>query len=119
MTTTTLVLQSDDPRSMTYLQSIFKWESVVFAVICLADMFSTLHWVHQGTASEENPWLASYLQQGDMQFIAIKLLSFVPMLCFAAWYRMQQPKFIAVALRIGIAAYVLIYVVNIGMQIGR
>ena len=116
MTTKTLVLPQEPPTSFTFTQALFQWESVLFALICICYMLSTLFWVHQGIATEANPMLARCLQQGVAVFCGTKLLSFVPMLLFSAWYRTKQPKFIALALRLAIAAYVAMYIIGVGAQ---
>jgi hypothetical protein len=82
-------------------------------------MCTTLYWVHIGAAKEANPMLARCLQQGDGMFIFTKVLSFFPMLCLCAWYRMKQPKFVAQALRIALIAYITIYAVGVGSEFIR
>ena len=72
-------------------------------------MITTLYMIHHGVATEANPMLAPFLQYGDATFCIVKLISFVPMLCIAALYRLQNPKFIEISLRFGLAAYVVIY----------
>jgi hypothetical protein len=119
MSTTTLSLHQVRTAPLNIVQSLLQWESVLFAAICLTDMFSTLYWVHMGSATEANPMLARCLQQGDAVFCLTKLASFVPMLCLAAWYRLKQPKFIATALRLAIVAYIGIYVIAVGAEFIR
>jgi hypothetical protein len=104
---------------LSYLQALLKWESVIFATICITDLCTTLFWVHVGVAKEANPLLAGFLQQGDLSFCLVKLISFVPMLLLSAWYRMYNPHFIAVALRFAIAAYLLIYLIGVVPQLIR
>jgi hypothetical protein len=116
MTATIIRIPSDKPMQLTFVQALFKWDSILFALLCVTDMLSTLYWVHDGVASESNPMLALCLQHGPIVFVAAKLVSFVPMLLFAAWYRLTRPQFIALALRAGVAAYVLIYIVGVGIQ---
>jgi len=116
MTPTTLSVPREQSPPLSFVQALFQWESVVYAIICLSDLASTLYFIHHGEATEANPILAPAVQQGDGVFCLAKLLSFVPMLLLAAWYRQQKPKFIAVALRIAIVAYVVIYAVGVGSQ---
>lgn len=92
------------------------WDSLLLFVICTADMCSTLYWVHTGAASEANPWMAFCLQHGDLTFCAAKLLSFLPLLAFAAYYRPRRPRLIAVALRATVVLYAVIYLLAVGGQ---
>jgi len=92
------------------------WESIVLFLICTADMLSTLHWVHTHVATESNPWMALWLQHGDLAFCAVKMLSFMPFLLVAACYRSRRPRLIRVSLRGTIALYALIYAVSVGSQ---
>lgn len=92
------------------------WESIVLFLICTADMLSTLHWVHTHVATESNPWMALWLQHGDFAFCAVKMLSFMPFLLVAAYYRSRRPRLIRVSLRGTIALYTLIYAVSVGSQ---
>lgn len=101
---------------MTRWQAALGWESIMLAVVCLADMLSTLYWVHTHQATEANPWMAHWLHQGDFAFCATKLLSFVPFLLVAAYYRPRRPRLIAVALRGTIVLYLAIYVFSVGSQ---
>ncbi len=95
---------------MTTLRAWFGWESLALLAVCLADMLSTLYWVHGGAATEANPLMAYWLARGDAHFVAAKLLSFFPLLAVAAYVRPRRPRLIAVSLRAALALYVLIYV---------
>jgi len=92
------------------------WESVVLFLICTGDMLSTLYWIHTHAATESNPWMALWLQHGDLAFCAVKMLSFVPFLIVAAYYRPRRPRLIRVSLRGTIALYALVYAVSVGSQ---
>ena len=92
------------------------WESIVLFLICTADMLSTLFWIHTHAATESNPWMALWLQHGDLAFCAVKMLSFVPFLFVAAYYRPRRPRLIRVSLRGTIALYALVYAVSVGGQ---
>jgi hypothetical protein len=89
----------------------------MLAVICLTDMLSTLYWVHTHQATEANPLMAHWLRNGDVSFCISKLLSFVPFLIVAAYFRPRRPRLIAVALRGTIVLYLLIYVASVGSQL--
>lgn len=101
---------------MTRRQAWLAWESMALFGICIADMISTLYWVHTNAATEENPWMAMWLQHGDLAFCAMKLVSFLPLLVVCAYYRPTRPRLIAAALRGTIALYLLFYVAGVGIQ---
>ena len=101
---------------MTMTRASVAWDSLLLFFICTLDMSSTLYWVHAGAASEANPWMAFCLQHGDGAFCAIKMLSFLPLLAFAAYYRARRPRLIAVSLRGTALLYVGVYLVAVGSQ---
>lgn len=101
---------------MTISRAWFSWDSLLLFFICTLDMSSTLYWVHAGAASEANPWMAFCLQHGDAAFCAVKMLSFLPLLAFAAYYRARRPRLIAVSLRGTSLLYVGVYVCAVGSQ---
>lgn len=101
---------------MTRWQAALGWESILLSAICIADMLSTLYWVHAHRAVEANPWMAHWLNHSDFSFCLTKLLSFVPFLIFAAYYRPRRPRLIAIALRGTIALYLLIYCLSVFPQ---
>ncbi len=103
-------------KSLTPSWAGIGWESIVLFLICTGDMLSTLHWVHTHVATESNPWMALWLQHGDFAFCAVKMLSFMPFLLVAAYYRTRRPRLIRVSLRGTIALYTLIYAVSVGSQ---
>ena len=103
-------------RSMTIGRAWIAWDSVLLFLICTADMCSTLYWVHVGVATEANPSLAYCLRQGVPMFCAVKLLSFLPLLAFAACYRPRRPRLIAISLRGTIVLYVGIYLTAVLSQ---
>ena len=95
------------------LLSLREWlspENVALFVVCMADMFSTLYWVHQGVAVEDNPVFRLWLERGDGPFIGMKFASFMPLIAVSTYYRRQRPKLIKNAMRLTVAAYVLLYV---------
>lgn len=101
---------------MTRRQAALGWESIMLFVVCTADMLSTLYWVHMHQATEANPWMAVWLRHGDIAFCVTKLLSFIPFLIVAAYYRPHRPRLIAVALRGTIALYLATYLLSVGSQ---
>lgn len=102
--------------TQTTFRTLIGWESIALFLICTADMLSTLHWVHTHAAVESNPWMALWLQHGDLAFCAVKMLSFMPFLFVAAYYRPRRPRLIRVSLRGTIALYALVYAVSVGSQ---
>lgn len=103
--------------TMTRRQAWCGWESVLLFAICTADMLSTLYWVHTHQATEANPWMAFWLEHGDVTFCAIKLMSFLPFLVVAAYFRPRRPRLIAVALRGTLILYTLMYALSVGPQV--
>ena len=101
---------------MTISRACLAWDSLLLFFICTLDMSSTLYWVHAGAASEANPWMGFCLQHGDAAFCAAKMLSFLPLLAFAAYYRARRPRLIAVSLRGTSVLYVGIYICAVGSQ---
>jgi len=108
--------ERDGQRPVKWVAAWFAWDSLLLFLICTADMCSTLYWVHTGAASEANPWMAFCLYHGDAAFCAAKLVSFLPLLAFAAYYRPRRPRLIAVSLRSTVALYVGIYLLAVGGQ---
>ncbi len=101
---------------MTMRRAWLAWDSLLLAFICTLDMSSTLYWVHAGAASEANPWMAFCLAHGDAAFCAVKLLSFLPLLAFAAYTRPRRPRLIAISLRGTVLLYLGIYAATVGSQ---
>ena len=85
-------------------------------VICIADMLSTLYWVHAHMAVESNPMMEYWMRMGYGQFCAAKIISFLPLLFVAAYYRQSRPKLVALSLRGAIALYLTIYIIAVGSQ---
>jgi len=102
---------------MTLWRAALAWESVALFTLCTADMLSTLYWVHTHVATEANPWMAFWLQHGDFAFCGVKLMSYIPLLLFAAYHRPQRPKMIALSLRVALGLYVAMYLVAVGSQL--
>jgi hypothetical protein len=97
-------------------KALLAWDSMALLMICLADMLSTLYFVHAHMATESNPVMAYWLSMGDGAFCAAKVISFLPLLFVAAYYRASRPKLVQVSLRGAIVLYLTIYVVAVGSQ---
>jgi len=104
------------PQPRTTLKSMFAWDSLLLLLICVADMLSTLYFVHAGMAIESNPLMAFWLKMGDGAFCVAKVTSFLPLLFVAAYYRDSRPKLVSLSLRCAIVMYLVIYVVAVGSQ---
>jgi hypothetical protein len=86
-------------------------------VICTLDMLSSAWLFQNGLAVEGNPVLRSFADAGTAPFIAAKLLSFLPALVAAEWYRRMRPHRARPLLRFVIASYLGIYVMAVGGQL--
>ena len=94
-------------------------ESYLLAAICLLDLATTVFWVSYRDASEGNPVMAFYLEQGGTPvFIAAKLMLLIPPLFIAEWARRTRPRFVHAALRFGIFAYFTLYGLGV-MHVNR
>jgi hypothetical protein len=86
-------------------------ESIILALICLADMLSTLFFVSMGYAVEQNPIMAACLRHGPGIFILAKMASFIPFIACIEIYRRHKPTFSRNAARTAIILYLAIYVI--------
>lgn len=84
-------------------------ESLVLAAICLADLITTLWFVHHEGASEGNPLMNYYLEQGVIPFIAAKCVLVLMPLAVLEWARRRKPRFVQAMLRVGIVLYLGMY----------
>jgi hypothetical protein len=91
-------------------------ENVALLVVCMADMISTLYWVHAGMAVEDNPVFREWLRRGDGPFIFMKFASFMPLIAVSTFYRRQRPKLIKNAMRLTVGTYILLYVLRFAAQ---
>lgn len=100
-------------RAENPLLSLREWmsaENVALFVVCMADMLSTLYWVHTGAAVEDNPIFSQWLRRGDGVFVAMKFASFMPLIGVSTYYRRQRPNLIRNAMRLTVAAYIFLYI---------
>ncbi len=94
-------------------KSRFSWETVVFALICAIDLISTVILVRNGRASEGNPLLGYYMDNGGLLcFIAAKTLLVFGPLFVLEYFRQKRPQFIRMLLRSSIVAYLVLYTVG-------
>jgi hypothetical protein len=88
------------------------WETVVLALLCVIDTFSTVVLLKMGLAIEANPLLQPFVRQGLAVFVFAKSALFVSPLAILEGLRALRPQFVQVCLRAGIVGYVLVYVVG-------
>jgi len=84
-------------------------EVVALFSLCMLDMVSSAWLFRQGLATEGNPLLRGAADAGTIEFVLVKLVSFIPGLIAAEWYRHVRPRFTRHLLRCVIAAYLVIY----------
>ena len=110
---------SDSAQLDNPLLSLREWlspENIALFVVCIADLVSTLYFVHQGMAVEDNPVYRDFLSRGDGVFVGMKLLSFMPLIAVSTYYRRRRPRLIVGAMRFTVAVYVLMYVLRFFAQ---
>ena len=66
--------------------------------------------VRQGLAREANPIMAYFLAQGVAAFMAFKVISFTPAIVAAEYLRFSNELFAKNAIRLGLIAYLALYV---------
>lgn len=113
-------LASDEcgPAASVPLSRRVSAETLWITLICLLDLVTTLYWVTHGMAQEGNPVLAYFLDMGIAPFILAKVVTFVPAIVVAEWYRPHNPALITRAMRWVIAGYLVIYVSGVGAHQG-
>lgn len=94
-------------------------EVAVLFSICTLDMISSAWLFHHGLATEKNPLLRGAAEAGTLPFVLVKLVSFVPGLIAAEWYRRVRPVFSRYLLRFVIAAYLTVYGIGVASQFIR
>jgi hypothetical protein len=87
-------------------------ESIWIAIIGLADLITTVLWIHYHGAAEANPVFAHYLQMGVIWFALMKLFLLAGPIFVLEWARQRRPRFTRVASRFAIGAYCGLYVIG-------
>jgi hypothetical protein len=77
--------------------------------VCMLDALSTYLFLHLNLASEANPLLAAAAASSPGLFLVVKLLTFIPAICLAEWYRRVNPCFVRRGLRLAAAVYLSVY----------
>ncbi len=87
--------------------------NIVLLIIGLADLATTLFWLHTGRAIEVNPVMAAVLDTSLALFVAIKLTTLISYVLVMEWYRRRRnPTFARIVGNITVAAYAAIYTVS-------
>jgi len=100
----------------TTLKGLISRESWIIAAICVADLVSTLIFVHHHGAREGNPLMDFYLQKGVIPFIVAKCTMFMLPIAIIEWARRHNPDFVRRMARFAIAAYIGLYVVVVAKE---
>lgn len=87
-------------------------DSVLLALVILADAAWTIYLVERGLAIEANPLVANILAAGPALFVAVKLLYMLPLIMICEWMRAFKPFFAHAAVRSTLFIYVAVYVIG-------
>lgn len=87
------------------------FESLILVGFCVADAISTLILVSMGIATEFNPVMAFFLNQGATAFLVAKILSFAPFIVVCEIYRRREPGRARAVIRWAAISYIGLYVV--------
>lgn len=88
-------------------------ETGIMIVIGLADLVSTIVFIQRHGAEEANPIFHHYWEMGIGAFVVAKLICLVGPLLVMEWARQRHPRFVAGALRVAIAGYLIMYCVGV------
>jgi hypothetical protein len=108
-------LTSTEPTSDTsgnYTMKILR-ESWIIACIGIADLVTTLIWVHHHGAQEANPLFAHYLAMGSVWFAVMKLVLLAGPIFLLEWASRHRPLFTRRASQFAICAYLVLYGVGV------
>jgi hypothetical protein len=100
----------------TTLKGYISRESWIIAAICVADLVSTLIFVHYHGAREGNPLMDFYLQKGVVPFILAKCTMFLLPIAIIEWARRHNPDFVRRMARFAIVAYIGLYMVVVAKE---
>jgi len=84
-------------------------EGAFLFFVCLMDALSTYVFLQLNIAREANPLLSSVASSSPGLFLCVKLLTFVPAIGLAEWYRRINPAFVRRGLRLAAAVYLGVY----------
>jgi hypothetical protein len=105
--------QTQEVRALARLvRGMLPINMVLFA-IGLADLVTTLFWLHTGRAIEVNPLMAAVLDTSVVLFVAVKLATLVAYVAVMEWYRrFRSPAFARLVGNVTVASYSAIYSVS-------
>jgi hypothetical protein len=83
----------------------------------MLDALSTYVFLHTNVAREANPLLSAAAASSPGLFLFIKLLTFVPAIVLAEWYRRINPNFVRRGLRLATAVYLSTYIILVVPQL--
>lgn len=87
--------------------------NMLLFAIGLADLVTTLFWLHTGRAIEVNPLMAAVLNTSLALFVAVKLATLISYVAVMEWYRrFRSPAFARLVGNITVASYSAIYAVS-------
>ena len=87
--------------------------NLLLMAVGLADLFSTMLWLHTGQIIEVNPIMAALLRGGEWLFFSTKLGTLVAYLGVMEWYRRyRNPVFARTVGMITLFSYLGIYAVS-------
>jgi hypothetical protein len=84
-------------------------EGLALFVICTLDALSTYLFLVMGIAREANPILRPAAEVSPYFFLVVKVLTYLPALALAEWYRAQRPQLVQKALRFALLVYLTTY----------
>src|SRR5579884_1476415 len=84
-------------------------ESWILIAIGTADLVTTILWIRQGAAQEANPLFRYYWNHGLLAFIIAKYVCLLGPIMVMEWARRHRPRFVKLALRAVVLAYVGFY----------
>jgi hypothetical protein len=91
------------------VNALLSRETLLLLAICLFDTVSSAWLFHHHAAVEANPILRGPAEAGMLPFVSAKLLTFIPALLAAEWYRRRRPEFVQPLLRCAGVAYATVY----------
>ena len=84
-------------------------EGLALFVICTLDAVSTYLFLVLGIAREANPILRPAAEVHPYVFLVVKVLTYLPAIVVAEWYREHRPQLVQRALRLVLVVYLTTY----------
>lgn len=87
--------------------------NIVLLMIGLADLATTIYWLHTGQATEMNPIMATALRLSPALFVLVKVATLGAYVGVIEWYRRHRnPSFARIVSNVTVASYIGIYSVS-------